>query len=72
MKKSGADLTLEIIAYCRTQGHKFDKKSECLSSGSEGPIISGICSRCGSYYERVLNPEEFIRFNYEMNRQFTL
>jgi hypothetical protein len=72
MNKSGADSILEKIAYCETHGHRWDKKSERLSSGSGGPIIDGTCSRCGSYYERGLNPEELIQFNYRMNVPFTI
>jgi hypothetical protein len=64
------DKILKDIDFCKKKGHKFDKQSE--SGDYSSNVVYGICSRCGSYYERVLNKKELDERDYRMNSQFTI
>jgi hypothetical protein len=71
-EKIGNARYVEKIGYCEEHGHKFDKKTEHISSGMEGTIVHGRCPRCNLGYERILTLEEMANFYRRMNTPFTI
>ncbi|MCK9568176.1 hypothetical protein M0R72_04455 [Candidatus Pacearchaeota archaeon] len=62
----------EKINYCEEHGHKFDKNTEYISSGTEGTMVNGTCPRCSDSYQRPLTFKEGENFHKRMNTPFTI
>ncbi|MFA5953596.1 MAG: hypothetical protein WC812_03310 [Candidatus Pacearchaeota archaeon] len=54
---------------CEEKGHAYNIKNEWFN---DGKIISGICERCKSPYDRYLTQEEIENWNNELKGHFII